>query len=163
MNFDYISKLLGNTKLIIKSVLDLVPALIVAIVVAVIASYGMNSLNNNFESILDKEAELTSKIKSATKALNDWQNANTDDFVLAVKQENKSLLQNASNNAQKTKITFETLFGDVEYLINEIYAFGEDQSFDNNTSISQEKVIYEEFDPTKTSSSIIVLFFFTPS
>ena len=45
----------------------------------------MNSLNNNFESILDKEAELTSKIKSATKALNDWQNANTDDFVL-VKQ-----------------------------------------------------------------------------
>ena len=149
MNFDYISKLLGNTKLIIKSVLDLVPALIVAIVVAVIASYGMNSLNNNFESILDKEAELTSKIKSATKALNDWQNANTDDFVLAVKQENKSLLQNASNNAQKTKITFETLFGDVEYLINEIYAFGEDQSFDNNTSISQEKVIYEEFNPTK--------------
>ena len=149
MNFDYISKLLGNTRLIIKSVLDLVPALIVAIVVAVIASYGMNSLNNNFESILDKEAELTSKIKSATKALNDWQNANTDDFVLAVKQENKSLLQNASNNAQKTKITFETLFGDVEYLINEIYAFGEDQSFDNNTSISQEKVIYEEFNPTK--------------
>ena len=149
MNFDYISKLLGNTKLIIKSVLDLVPALIVAIVVAIIASYGMNSLNNNFESILDKEAELTSKIKSATKALNDWQNANTDDFVLAVKQENKSLLQNASNNAQKTKITFETLFGDVEYLINEIYAFGEDQSFDNNTSISQEKVIYEEFNPTK--------------
>ena len=136
MNFDYISKLLGNTKLIIKSVLDLVPALIVAIIVAVIASYGMNSLNKNFENILDNQAELKSKIKSATKALNDWQNANTDDFVLAVKQENKTLLQNASNNAEKTKITFETIFGDVEYLINKIYNFDENQNFDNNTSIS---------------------------
>ncbi len=149
MNFDYISKLLGNTRLIIKSVLDLVPALIVAIVVAVIASYGMNSLNNNFESILDKEAELTSKIKSATKALNDWQNANTDNFVMAVKQENKSLLQNANNNAQKTKVSFETIFGDVEYLINEIYKFENDQAFDNTSSISDTQVIYEEFNPSK--------------
>ena len=149
MNFDYISKLLGNTKLIIKSVLDLIPALIVAIVVAVIASYGMNSLNNNFESILDKEAELTSKIKSATKALNDWQNANTDNFVMAVKQENKTLLQNANNNAQKTKVSFETIFGDVEYLINEIYRFQNDQVFDNTTSISDTQVIYEEFNPSK--------------
>ena len=149
MNFDYISKLLGNTKLIIKSVLDLIPALIVAIIVAVIASYGMNSLNNNFESILDKEAELTSKIKSATKALNDWQNANTDNFVMAVKQENKTLLQNANNNAQKTKVSFETIFGDVEYLINEIYRFQNDQVFDNTTSISDTQVIYEEFNPSK--------------
>ena len=149
MNFDYITKLLGNTKLIIKSVLDLVPALIVAVVVAVIASYGMNSLNNNFESILDKEAELTSKIKSATKALNDWQNANTDNFVMAVKQENKTLLQNANNNAQKTKISFETIFGDVEYLINEIYEFENDQSFDNTSSISDNQVIYEQFNPSK--------------
>ena len=149
MNFDYISKMLGNTKLIIKSVLDLVPALIVAIVVAVIASYGMNSLNNNFESILDKEAELTSKIKSATKALNDWQNANTDNFVMAVKQENKSLLQNANNNAQKTKVSFETIFGDVEYLINEIYKFENDQAFDNTSSISDTQVIYDEFNPSK--------------
>ncbi len=149
MNFDYITKLLGNTKLIIKSVLDLVPALIVAVVVAVIASYGMNSLNNNFESILDKEAELTSKIKSATKALNDWQNANTDNFVMAVKQENKTLLQNANNNAQKTKISFETIFGDVEYLINEIYKFENDQSFDNTSSISDTQVIYEQFNPSK--------------
>ena len=149
MNFDYISKLLGNTKLIIKSVLDLVPALIVAIVVAIIASYGMNSLNNNFESILDKEAELTSKIKSATKALNDWQNATTDNFVMAVKQENKTLLQNANNNAQKTKVSFETIFGDVEYLINEIYRFQNDQFFDNTTSISDTQVIYEEFNPSK--------------
>ena len=149
MNFDYISKLLGNTKLIIKSVLDLIPALIVAIVVAVIASYGMNSLNNNFESILDKEAELTSKIKSATKAINDWQNANTDNFVMAVKQENKTLLQNANNNAQKTKVSFETIFGDVEYLINEIYRFQNDQVFDNTTSISDTQVIYEEFNPSK--------------
>ena len=149
MNFDYITKLLGNTKLIIKSVLDLVPALIVAVVVAVIASYGMNSLNNNFESILDKEAELTSKIKSATKALNDWQNASTDNFVMAVKQENKTLLQNANNNAQKTKISFETIFGDVEYLINEIYEFENDQSFDNTSSISDTQVIYEQFNPSK--------------
>ena len=149
MNFEYISKLLGNTKLIIKSVLDLIPALIVAIIVAVIASYGMNSLNNNFESILDKEAELTSKIKSATKALNDWQNANTDNFVMAVKQENKTLLQNANNNAQKTKVSFETIFGDVEYLINEIYRFENDQVFDNTTSISDTQVIYEEFNPSK--------------
>ena len=149
MNFDYITKLLGNTKLIIKSVLDLIPALIVAVVVAVIASYGMNSLNNNFESILDKEAELTSKIKSATKALNDWQNANTDNFVMAVKQENKTLLQNANNNAQKTKISFETIFGDVEYLINEIYKFENDQSFDNTSSISDTQVIYEQFNPSK--------------
>ena len=149
MNFDYITKLLGNTKLIIKSVLDPVPALIVAVVVAVIASYGMNSLNNNFESILDKEAELTSKIKSATKALNDWQNANTDNFVMAVKQENKTLLQNANNNAQKTKISFETIFGDVEYLINEIYEFENDQSFDNTSSISDTQVIYEQFNPSK--------------
>ena len=149
MNFDYITKLLGNTKLIIKSVLDLVPALIVAIVVAVIASYGMNSLNNNFENILDKEAELTSKIKSATKALNDWQNVNTDNIVMAVKQENKTLLQNANNNAQKTKISFETIFGDVEYLINEIYKFENDQAFDNTTSISDTQVIYDEFNPSK--------------
>ena len=40
-------KTLNNMKLIFKSVLDLVPAVLVAIIVAVVAGYGMNDLNKN--------------------------------------------------------------------------------------------------------------------
>ena len=45
---------LNNTKLIFKSVLDLVPAVLLAIIVAIIAGYGMNSLNKNFKEISNR-------------------------------------------------------------------------------------------------------------
>ena len=61
---DSLKSVLGNTKLIVKSVLDLVPAVIVAVIVAIIAGYGMNSLNNNFEKILDNQSKLVSVLKS---------------------------------------------------------------------------------------------------
>ena len=53
---------LNNTKLIFKSVLDLVPAVLLAIIVAIIAGYGMNSLNKNFKEI--NEVQLGSHARS---------------------------------------------------------------------------------------------------
>ena len=38
-------------------------------------------LNNNFEKILDNQSKLVSVLKSSSKALNDWQTANTNNFV----------------------------------------------------------------------------------
>ena len=147
---DSLKSLLGNTKLIIKSVLDLVPAVIVAIVVAIIASYGMNSLNNNFERILDNQSKLVSVLKSSSKALNDWQTASTNSFVLAVRQENNTLLDKSKQDSSRANIQFDTFFGEVEFLIKEIYKFEENLEFDNNSSISDTSVIYEEFNPSKS-------------
>ena len=147
---DSLKSLLGNTKLIVKSVLDLVPAVIVAIVVAIIASYGMNSLNNNFERILDNQSKLVSVLKSSSKALNDWQTASTNSFVLAVRQENNTLLDKSKQDSSRANIQYDTFFGEVDFLIKEIYKFDENLEFDNNSSISDSSVIYEEFNPSKS-------------
>ena len=147
---DSLKTLLGNTKLIVKSVLDLVPAVIVAVVVAIIASYGMNSLNNNFEKILDNQSKLVSVLKSSSKALNDWQTANTNNFVLAVRQENSTLLDKSKQDSSRANIQYDTFFGEVDFLIKEIYKFDENLEFDNNSSISDSSVIYEEFNPSKS-------------
>ena len=56
-------KFLNNTKLIFKSVLDLVPAILLAIIVAIIAGYGMNSLNKNFREINEVQLQITNKLK----------------------------------------------------------------------------------------------------
>ena len=147
---DSLKTLLGNTKLIVKSVLDLVPAVIVAVVVAIIASYGMNSLNNNFERILDNQSKLVSVLKSSSKALNDWQTASTNSFVLAVRQENNTLLDKSKQDSSRANIQYDTFFGEVDFLIKEIYKFDENLEFDNNSSISDSSVIYEEFNPSKS-------------
>ena len=146
---DSLKSVLGNTKLIVKSVLDLVPAVIVAVIVAIIAGYGMNSLNNNFEKILDNQSKLVSVLKSSSKALNDWQTANTNNFVLAVRQENSTLLDKSKQDSSRAKIQFETFFGEVEFLIKEIYKYEDNLKFDNSSSISDTSVIYEEFNPSK--------------
>ena len=56
---------LNNTKLIFKSVLDLVPAVLLAIIVAIIAGYGMNSLNKNFKEINGVQLQITNKLEKA--------------------------------------------------------------------------------------------------
>ena len=147
---DSLKTLLGNTKLIVKSVLDLVPAVIVAVVVAIIASYGMNSLNNNFERILDNQSKLVSVLKSSSKALNDWQTASTNSFVLAVRQENNTLLDKSKQDSSRASIQFDTFFGEVEFLIKEIYEFEDNLEFDNSSSISDTSAIYEEFNPSES-------------
>ena len=147
---DSLKSVLGNTKLIVKSVLDLVPAVIVAVIVAIIAGYGMNSLNNNFERILDNQSKLVSVLKSSSKALNDWQTASTNSFVLAVRQENNTLLDKSKQDSSRANIQYDTFFGEVDFLIKEIYKFDENLEFDNNSSISDSSVIYEEFNPSKS-------------
>ena len=54
---------LNNTKLIFKSVLDLVPAVLLAIIVAIIAGYGMNSLNKNFKETNEVQLQITNKLE----------------------------------------------------------------------------------------------------
>ena len=147
---DSLKSVLGNTKLIVKSVLDLVPAVIVAVIVAIIAGYGMNSLNNNFEKILDNQSKLVSVLKSSSKALNDWQTANTNNFVLAVRQENSTLMNKSKQDSSRASIQFDTFFGEVEFLIKEIYEFEDNLEFDNSSSISDASAIYEEFDPSES-------------
>ena len=66
---------LNNTKLIFKSVLDLVPAVLLAIIVAIIAGYGMNSLNKNFNETLTIIAWLE---KYALKELDNARKDNKD-------------------------------------------------------------------------------------
>ena len=51
-------------KLIFKSILDLIPAVLVAIIVAMIAAYGMNSLNRNYEIIIDYQSEISRELES---------------------------------------------------------------------------------------------------
>ena len=147
---DSLKSVLGNTKLIVKSVLDLVPAVIVAVIVAIIAGYGMNSLNNNFEKILDNQSKLVSVLKSSSKALNDWQTANTNNFVLAVRQENSTLMNKSKQDSSRASIQFDTFFGEVEFLIKEIYEFEDNLEFDNSSSISDASEIYEEFNPSES-------------
>ena len=147
---DSLKSLLGNTKLIVKSVLDLVPAVIVAVIVAIIAGYGMNSLNNNFEKILDNQSKLVSVLKSSSKALNDWQTANTNNFVLAVRQENSTLMNKSKQDSSRASIQFDTFFGEVEFLIKEIYEFEDNLEFDNSSSISDTSAIYEVFNPSES-------------
>ena len=147
---DSLKSVLGNTKLIVKSVLDLVPAVIVAVIVAIIAGYGMNSLNNNFEKILDNQSKLVSVLKSSSKALNDWQTANTNNFVLAVRQENSTLMNKSKQDSSRASIQFDTFFGEVEFLIKEIYEFEDNLEFDNSSSISHASAIYEEFNPSES-------------
>ena len=147
---DSLKSVLGNTKLIVKSVLDLVPAVIVSVIVAIIAGYGMNSLNNNFEKILDNQSKLVSVLKSSSKALNDWQTANTNNFVLAVRQENSTLMNKSKQDSSRASIQFDTFFGEVEFLIKEIYEFEDNLEFDNSSSISDASAIYEEFDPSES-------------
>ena len=147
---DSLKSVLGNTKLIVKSVLDLVPAVIVAVIVAIIAGYGMNSLNNNFEKILDNQSKLVSVLKSSSKALNDWQTANTNNFVLAVRQENSTLMNKSKQDSSRASIQFDTFFGEVEFLIKEIYEFEDNLEFDNNSSVSDTAAIYEEFNPSES-------------
>ena len=147
---DSLKSVLGNTKLIVKSVLDLVPAVIVAVIVAIIAGYGMNSLNNNFEKILDNQSKLVSVLKSSSKALNDWQTANTNNFVLAVRQENSTLMNKSKQDSSRASIQFDTFFGEVEFLIKEIYEFEDNLEFDNSSSISDTSAIYEVFNPSES-------------
>ena len=138
---DSLKSVLGNTKLIVKSVLDLVPAVIVAVIVAIIAGYGMNSLNNNFEKILDNQSKLVSVLKSSSKALNDWQTANTNNFVLAVRQENSTLMNKSKQDSSRASIQFDTFFGEVEFLIKEIYDISrslEEDSEYNATEFEQQ-------------------------
>ena len=51
-NFLKIINIFDRMKLLHKSLLDLVPLSIVTILIAIFASYGLNSLNNDFDKLL---------------------------------------------------------------------------------------------------------------
>ena len=88
---------LNNTKLIFKSVLDLVPAVLLAIIVAIIAGYGMNSLNKNFKEINEVQLQITNKLEKAKLYLGEIKSAATNDVPLATKQNSLELLENAND------------------------------------------------------------------
>ena len=53
-NFLKIINIFDRMKLLHKSLLDLVPLSIVTILIAIFASYGLNSLNNDFDKFFNR-------------------------------------------------------------------------------------------------------------
>ena len=106
-------KLLNNTRLIFKSVLDLIPAVLVAIIVALIAAYGMNSLNKNFREINEIQSEITSKLERAKQHLGALKSAATSDILLATKQNSLELLESAKETVKLKQVKFQSEFSSI--------------------------------------------------
>ncbi len=84
-NFLKIINIFDRMKLLHKSLLDLVPLSIVTILIAIFASYGLNSLNNDFDKLLSKEAKIGAELRSARQALVNWK-ASVLSLVVATEQ-----------------------------------------------------------------------------
>ena len=84
-NFLKIINIFDRMKLLHKSLLDLVPLSIVTILIAIFASYGLNSLNNDFDKLLSKEAKIGAELRSARQALVNWK-ASVLGLVVATEQ-----------------------------------------------------------------------------
>ena len=110
-------KFLDNTKLIFKSVLDLVPAVIVAIIVAVIAAYGLNTLNERHLFINENIAKLSNNLDTAQKRLNDLSETANNEIVLAAQQENTVFLNSSIESAKSTKLKLQQLILSLEPMI----------------------------------------------
>ena len=110
-------KFLDNTKLIFKSVLDLVPAVIVAIIVAVIAAYGLNTLNERHLFINENIAKLSNNLETAQKRLNDLSETANNEIVLAAQQENTVFLNSSIESAKSTKLKLQQLILSLEPMI----------------------------------------------
>ena len=108
---------LNNTKLIFKSVLDLVPAVLLAIIVAIIAGYGMNSLNKNFKEINEVQLQITNKLEKAKLYLGELKSAATNDVLLATKQNSLELLENANDTITSKQVRFQTEFSEIFTII----------------------------------------------
>ena len=130
-------KFLNNTKLIFKSILDLIPAVLVAIIVAMIAAYGMNNLNKNFREINEIQLEITNTLEAAKSHLRSLKIAVTGDVLLATKQNSLDLLEKAQETVQQNQIDFQTKFSQIfSIVLNQTdYSNYVDNSgnFDNNT------------------------------
>ena len=130
-------KLLNNTRLIFKSVLDLIPAVLVAIIVALIAAYGMNSLNKNFKEINEIQSEITSKLERAKQHLGALKSAATNDILLATKQNSLELLESAKETVKLKQVKFQSEFSSIfSIILNDTdYSNFVDSSgsYDNNT------------------------------
>ena len=130
-------KLLNNTRLIFKSVLDLIPAVLVAIIVALIAAYGMNSLNKNFREINEIQSEITSKLERAKQHLGALKSAATSDILLATKQNSLELLESAKETVKLKQVKFQSEFSSIfSIILNDTdYSTFVDSSgsYDNNT------------------------------
>ena len=91
-------------KLIFKSILDLIPAVLVAIIVAMIAAYGMNSLNRNYEIIIDYQSEISRELESIRLNLTNYNFQVNRQVKLSTWQNNSTSLDRAAVSAKSFKL-----------------------------------------------------------
>ena len=121
-------------KLIFKSILDLIPAVLVAIIVAMIAAYGMNSLNRNYEIIIDYQSEISRELESIRLNLTNYNFQVNRQVKLSTWQNNSTSLDRAAVSAKSFKLQIKNdISNALELLTSTPYYTNTN---DNKTSIS---------------------------
>ena len=104
--FSQTLKFLNSTKLIYKSVFDLIPAIIVAVIVVIISGYGMNSLYKKYENILENNVKMVIDLTFAKVKLDGYKDTVTREYYIATQQSNLDLLLQAQEQANRWKRNF---------------------------------------------------------
>ena len=121
-------------KLIFKSILDLIPAVLVAIIVAMIAAYGMNSLNRNYEIIIDYQSEISRELESIRLNLTNYNFQVNRQVKLSTWQNNSTSLDRAAVSAKSFKLQIKNdISNTLELLTSTPHYINTN---DNKTSIS---------------------------
>ena len=129
-------KTLNNMKLIFKSVLDLVPAVLVAIIVAVVAGYGMNDLNKNYKEINKVQTQITVKLKQFRENLIEIKQNINSDLLIATNQNSLELLELAKQEIKYWQNRFLTPFSEIFTIILNDTNFSE--YAENNQILNEE-------------------------
>ena len=104
--FSQTMKFLNSIKLIYKSVFDLIPAIIVAVMVVIISGYGMNSLYKKYENILENNVKMVIDLTFAKVKLDGYKDTVTREYYIATQQSNLDLLLQAQEQANRWKRNF---------------------------------------------------------
>ena len=121
-------------KLIFKSILDLIPAVLVAIIVAMIAAYGMNSLNRNYEIIIDYQSEISRELESIRLNLTNYNFQVNRQVKLSTWQNNSTSLDRAAVSAKSFKLQIKNDISNALELLTSTPHYI--NTNDNKTSIS---------------------------
>ena len=121
-------------KLIFKSILDLIPAVLVAIIVAMIAAYGMNSLNRNYEIIIDYQSEISRELESIRLKLTNYNFQVNRQVKLSTWQNNSTSLDRAAVSAKSFKLQIKNDISNALGLLTSTPHYIDTN--DNKTSIS---------------------------
>ena len=105
---------LNKTKLIYKSVLDLIPAILVAILVVILSGYGMNNIYKKYESILENDLKMVVDLVFAKVKLDQYRDTVSREFYIATQQSNLDLLLKAQEQASNWKRNFLKLLNQID-------------------------------------------------